>query len=69
MSAQLPRMRSAAALSPRPIAIDARAAPPEEANAANAVTSMMTGRHTPIPVSASVPSPGMWPIYTRSTML
>ena len=30
---------------------------------------MMTGIVTPTPVRAAAPTPGIWPIYIRSTML
>ena len=49
--------------------IEARGAPPMAASAANALTTMMRGKHTPNPVSAKAPSFGMCPMYMRSTML
>ena len=39
--------------------IEARGAPPEATNAANAETISMSGIHTPTPVSAALPSPGI----------
>ena len=41
-------------------------------SAAKAEIIMMTGRHTPTPVRASLPTVSagcMWPMYTRSTRL
>ena len=66
---QLPRMRSAAFSSPWPIIMLARGAPPMPMRFAKADISMMSGKHTPSPVSAAAPSPGMWPMYMRSTTL
>ena len=57
-----PRSFCAVSMSPRPIAMDARGAPPELMSAAKAEMTMMIGRHTPTPVSARLPSPGMWPM-------
>ena len=51
------------------MAMDARGAPPMLTNAANALTTMITGMHTPNPVSASAPVSGIWPMYMRSTTL
>ena len=62
-------MSFAPSLSPRPMAMDARGAPPMLTNAANALTTMITGMHTPNPVSASAPVSGIWPMYMRSTTL
>ena len=59
---QLPRIRSASAFSPLPMAMLARGAPPEYTSAAKADTSIISGKHTPTPVSAWVPTVGMWPI-------
>ena len=42
--------------------MEARGAAPMLTSAANAEISRMSGMHTPTPVSASVPAPGMWPI-------
>ena len=44
------------------MAMDARGAPPEATSAAKAEMIMISGRHTPTPVSARLPSPGMWPM-------
>ena len=60
------------ARSPPPSEMEARGAPPMASNAAKAEMIMMTGRHTPTPVSARAPTVSvgcMWPIYTRSTRL
>ena len=59
---QPPRIFSADSCSPFPIAIEARGAPPELINAANADTIIINGMHTPTPVSARLPSPGICPI-------
>ena len=66
---QLPSMRSAPPLSPRPMAMDARGVPPMDTRAAKADTTIMMGMHTPRPVSAREPPSGMWPIYILSTIL
>ena len=42
--------------------MDARGEPPMPISAANAEISVITGKVTPMPVSASAPSPGIWPI-------
>ncbi|EJX06870.1 hypothetical protein EVA_05023 [gut metagenome] len=49
--------------------MEARGAPPLLTRAAKAEIIMMSGRHTPTPVKASVPTPGMRPMKTRSTRL
>ena len=52
--------------------MEARGAPPMASSAAKAEMIMMTGRHTPTPVSAREPTVStgcMWPMYTRSTTL
>ena len=59
---QLPSVFSADSWSFLPIKMEARGAPPVLTKAANAETIMMIGRHTPTPVKASDPSPGMWPM-------
>jgi len=41
------------------MAMEARGAPPEATSAAKAETIMMRGMHTPTPVRARLPSPGM----------
>lgn len=66
---QLPRIRSAVSLSPRPSMIDARGAPPMLTSAAKAEIAVMAGKVTPTPVSAFAPMFGRWPMYMRSTML
>ena len=65
-------MRSDFSLSPAPSAIEARGAPPMAMRDANAEMTIMTGRHTPTPVSASLPTVSagcIWPMNTRSTRL
>ena len=57
-----PSSFSAVSRSPRPIAMEARGALPEATSAANAVTIIMIGMHTPTPVSARLPMPAMWPM-------
>ena len=59
---QLPKVRSADSLSPLPIKMDARGAPPLPTSAANADTIIMSGRQTPTPVSAAAPMSGMCPM-------
>ena len=66
---QLPSIFSAVSLSPFPIIIEARGAPPMLTSAANAEMAIITGIVTPTPVKALGPTSGMWPIYIRSTML
>ena len=62
-------VRSAFSFWPLPMKMDARGAPPPPASAAKADTIIMSGIHTPTPVSARLPTSGIWPIYIRSTML
>ena len=59
---QLPRICSASAVRFLPKAMEARGAPPLPTNAAKAEMIRISGIHTPTPVSASAPSPGMWPM-------
>ena len=59
---QLPNVFSADSLSPRPMKMVARGAPPFPTRAAKADTIMMRGMQTPTPVRAMAPSPGMWPM-------
>ena len=59
MEKQPPSIFSAEPLSPLPMDIDALGAPPALTNAANAEIIMIIGRHTPTPVSARLPSPGI----------
>ena len=66
---QPPSIRSAASASPRPMAIEARGAPPELTSAAKADTIIITGAQTPSPVSARLPPSAMWPMYILSTIL
>ena len=66
---QLPMVLSALSLSPRPMKMEARGAPPMLASAAKALTSKITGMQAPTPASASVPMPSRRPMYMRSTML
>ncbi len=42
--------------------MEALGAPPALTSAANAETAMISGMHTPTPVSAIAPSPGICPI-------
>ena len=49
------------------LAIPATAA--QLVNALYSIVDRMYIGHMPIPLSASVPSPGIWPMYIRSTML
>ena len=44
------------------MAMEARGAPPEDTKAEKAEMIMMMGRHTPTPVRARLPSPGIWPM-------
>ena len=67
--AQLPRIRFAPSGSPEPIRTTAREPPPMPTRAERAETNMMTGKQTPRPVRARSPTPSMWPMYIRSTML
>ena len=67
--AQLPRMALAFSWSPAPMRTTAREPPPWPTRAERAETNMMTGKHTPSPVRARSPTPSMWPMYIRSTML
>ena len=62
MVKQPPKVFSAFSLSPWPMKMEARGAPPEPKSAAKAETIRMMGRHTPTPVRARFPSPGMWPM-------
>ena len=59
---QPPSVFSALSISLRPMKIDARGAPPEAVKHAKADTIRMIGRHTPTPVSARLPTSGMWPM-------
>ena len=59
---QPPRIFSASASFPRPMAMDARGAPPEATKAEKAETIRISGIHTPTPVRARLPSTGIWPI-------
>ena len=59
MEKQPPSIFSAESLSPLPMDIDALGAPPALTNAANAEIIIIIGRHTPTPVSARLPSPGI----------
>ena len=56
MAKQLPIIRSASPLFPRPSSMEARGAPPMASNAANAEITIMMGKQTPTPVSASFPT-------------
>lgn len=66
---QLPIVFAAESLSPLPIKIEARGAPPALINAAKAETINIIGIQTPMPVSAKSPSTFIWPMYILSTML
>ena len=62
---QPPMIRSDSAGFPLPSWMEARGAPPIAINAAKAEIIMMTGRHTPTPVRASLPTVSagcMWPM-------
>ncbi len=63
------RMRCALSLSPLPRAMEARGAPPAPTNTLNALTRVMIGRHSPIPVRDAAPISGICPMYILSTML
>ena len=65
----LPRMRSAFALSPRPMAMEASGAPPMPARKEKDEMIRMMGKATPSPASASGPISGILPTKMRSTML
>ena len=61
----LPMIRSEPGTFPRPSSMEARGAPPMAIRAAKAEITMMMGRHTPTPVSASFPTVStgcIWPI-------
>ena len=49
-------------ISPLPMLMDARGAPPEATSAAKADTIRMIGVQTPRPVRARLPTCGMWPM-------
>ena len=55
MAKHAPRVRSALSVSPRPMDIEARGAPPTLISAAKAETIMMIGMQTPRPVRAMAP--------------
>ena len=59
---QPPRIFSASACLPFPIAMEARGAPPEATKDANAETIRISGIQTPTPVNARLPSVGICPI-------
>ena len=59
---QLPSVRSADSISPRPMKMEARGAPPLLMSAAKAETIMISGMHTPTPVSAIAPTSGICPM-------
>ncbi|CCY80402.1 uncharacterized protein BN473_01295 [Prevotella sp. CAG:1185] len=65
----LPKVFPALCLSPCPRAMAARGAPPPLTTAENAEIRIMIAPVTPIPANASVPMPGIWPIYILSTKL
>ena len=66
---ELPRMALAWSSLPSPMRTTAREPPPMPTRAEMAETNMITGKHTPSPVRARSPTPSMWPMYMRSTML
>ena len=66
---QLARMPRAASSSPSPRLMLSSGAPPTPTRNATEPTIVTTGPHTPAPASASAPSPGIWPMKMRSTML
>ena len=59
---QFPSVFSADTLSFFPIKMDALGAPPYPTRAANAETIMISGMHTPTPVSAAAPISGICPM-------
>ena len=56
-------------MSPLPMAMDARGAPPIPGIQLNAAVIMIMGNVMPMPPRAMVPTPGICPIYILSTML
>ena len=56
---QEPRIFSASSLSPLPMAMEAFGAPPLATKDEKADTTIMMGKHTPTPVNARLPSPGI----------
>ena len=55
---ELPSIASASSVFPRPLSIENKGAPPIPIKLANAITIVISGKHTPNPVNASVaPSP------------
>ena len=66
---ELPRMALAWSSFPSPMRTTAREPPPMPTRAEMAETNMITGKHTPSPVRARSPTPSIWPMYIRSTML
>jgi len=65
----VPMIRSACSSFCFPRAIVASVAPPVLHRFAKAPISVISGKQMPSPVSAMVPSPGIRPIYIRSTIL
>ena len=59
---QFPSIFSADSLSPFPIIIEERGAPPILIRAAKADTTMIMGMVTPMAVRAVAPTSGIWPI-------
>ena len=66
---QLPKIFSAFSLSPLPILIDARGAPPILTRAAKAEIHTITGIATPTPVKADGPIFFICPMYILSIIL
>ena len=62
-------MRAASSSRPSPMRMLISGAPPTAMRNATEPAIVTTGPQTPTPASAASPSPGMWPMYIRSTML
>lgn len=62
MEKALPITREASSLSPRPRAMEQSGAPPCPNRPANAERIEMTGSAMPTPVSAMLPTLGIWPM-------
>ena len=66
---EFPKVFSALSFSPFPKKMDALGAAPILTNAAKAEISIISGKHTPTPVRANLPTSAIWPIYILSTKL
>ena len=69
MVKEVPMIRSASSSLFSPRAMVASVAPPVLNRLAKAPIRVISGKQMPSPVSATVPLPGIWPMYIRSTML